>query len=379
MIADIHEMSPQLSIPLFKVFMAQSAHDALKSVIESGHLAAADRVAEFENRLAAWLGAPDAVAISDASGALTLALLMAGVRPGDEVIASPLACSASLMPVANLFAKPVWCDIDPFTGMPSAADIAARISPATRAILLYHWSGDVAEVGEIMALARKHGIKLIADASEALGAEWHGCRMWRETDFTVYSFYATKPVTTGEGGLLLAPEKKVTDAARRLRRYGIDQKRIRLANGDLNPAFDIPLAGFNFAMNEIAATLGIENLGHADRLLARQRANGDYYQVALDGVAGLHLLERRNDRKSVYWTYTLRAERRHDLIRKLHACGIGAQRLHLRNDAYSCFGGVAAELPGVALFDEQNLCIPCGWWVGDVEREQIADCIREGW
>lgn len=372
-------MSSKLSVPLFKVFMTQSSHDALKPVLESGHLAAARRVAEFEERLAVWLGAPDAVAMSDASGALTLALFMAGVRPDDEVIASPLACSASLMPITNLFARPAWCDINPLTGMPSVADITAQISSRTRAILLYHLSGDVADVGEILALARKHGVKLIVDASEALGAEWQGCRMWREADFTVYSFYATKPVTTGEGGALLAPQKEVTDAARLMRRYGIDQKQIRLANGDLNPSFDIPLAGFNFAMNEIAATLGIENLGHADCLLTRHRANGNYYQTSLAGIPGLHLLDRPQDRKSAYWTYTMRAERRDDLILKLHACGIGAQRLHLRNDAYSCFGGAAAMLPGVALFDEQNLCIPCGWWVGDEEREKIADCIREGW
>lgn len=359
--------------------MAESAHGALRPVLESGRLAAAGRVVDFERCFAAWLGAPDAVAMSDASGALTLALFMAGVRPGDEVIASPLACSASLMPIANLFAVPAWCDIDPLRGMPSAEDIAKLISDRTRAILLCHWSGDVADVGDIMALAREHGIKLVADASEALGAEWHGSRMWREADFTVYSFYATKQVTTGEGGMLLARERQAIDVARHLRRFGIDQARFRLPNGDLDPAFDIPLAGYNFAMNEIAATLGIENLGQAERIVAQHRDNGEYYQAALAGVAGLHLLRRRPDCQSAHWTYALRAERRDDLICKLHAHGIGAQRLHMRNDAYSCFGGKAAELPGVTTFDQQNLCIPCGWWVGERDREMVADCIREGW
>lgn len=370
-------MTP-LSIPLFKPFMAESAHAALKPVLASGRLATGPQVAEFESRLAAWLGAPDAVALVDASSALTLALYQAGVRPGDEVIASPLACSATLSPIANLFARPVWCDINPLTGMPDAGHIAGLISEKTRAILLYHWSGDVADVGGVAALARQRGIKLVEDASEAFGAQWRGRRLGGEADFTVYSFYATKHITTGEGAALLAADPQMVKAARHLRRFGIDPAKLRLPNGDLDPAFDIPLAGFNFPMNEIAATLGLAQLHHADEIIARYRANGQHYDAALAGIPGLQLLKRREDSISGFWTYALRAERRDDLIRKLLSRGIGAQRLHLRNDSYSCFGSSARELPGVATFDAQNLSIPCGWWVGDEERERVVECLRSG-
>jgi len=369
----------QLSIPLFKVFMAESAHAALKPVMESGQLAAGRQVAEFEAMLAAWLGAPDAVALSDASSALTLALYLAGVRPGDEVITSPLACSATLMPIANLFARPVWCDIDPLTGMPAPGNITGLISEKTRAILLYHWSGDVADVSGLMALARRHGVKLVEDASEALGAEWRGRRLGGEADFSVYSFYATKHITTGEGAALLTADPQMACTARHLRRFGIDPTKFRLPNGDLDPAFDIPLAGFNYTMNEIAATLGLEQLRHLDGITARHHANGQYYDAALAGITGLGLLKRREDSVSGFWTYALRAERRDDLIHKLLAHGIGAQRLHLRNDGYSCFGGGASQLPGVTAFDAQNLSIPCGWWVGNEERERIVECLRSGW
>ena len=369
----------QLSIPLFKVFMAESAHAALKPVLESGRLATGPQVAKFESRLAAWLGAPDAVALGDASGALTLALYLSGVRPGDEVIASPLACSATLSPIANLFARPTWCDVDPLTGMPDANNIAGLVTEKTRAILLYHWSGDVADVGGITALAQQRGISVVEDASEALGAESRGHRLGGEADFTVYSFYATKHVTTGEGAALLAANPDMMPAARHLRRFGIDPEKLRLPDGDLNPAFDIPLAGFNFPMNEIAATIGLEQLPHLDSIVGRHRANGQYYDVALGGIRGLHLLKRRADSASGFWTYALCAERRDDLIRKLLSCGIGAQRLHLRNDGYTCFGDGAQPLPGVAAFDAQNLSIPCGWWVGDEQREFVAECIRSGW
>ena len=359
--------------------MADSAHAALKPVLESGRLATGKQVAEFESRLAAWLGAPDAVALGDASGALTQALYMSGVRPGDEVITSPVACSATVSPIANLFAHPVWCDVDPLTGMPDADNIAGLITEKTRAILLYHWSGDVADVGGIMALAHQRGIKLVEDASEALGAERHGRYLGSEADFTVYSFYATKHLTTGEGAALLAADPDMTRTARHIRRFGIDPAKLRLPNGDLNPAFDIPLAGFNFPMNEIAATLGLEQLHHIDRIVSRHRTNGQYYNAALAGIPGLRLLKRRDDCVSGFWTYALCAERRDDLIRKLLSHGIGAQRLHLRNDGYSCFDRTAQQLPGAATFDAHNLSIPCGWWVSDAERELVVECIRAGW
>jgi perosamine synthetase len=367
------------AIPLFKVFTAPTAHAALKPVLESGRLAAGPRVAEFEDQLAGWLDVPQCVALADASGALTLALYLAGVRPGSEVITSPMACSASLMPIANLFAKPVWCDVDPLTGMIEPDGISRLISKSTRAVLAYHWSGNVAEIGAITAVAKRHGLAVIEDASEAFGATAMDRRLGGEADFTVYSFYATKHINSGEGAALLAASPANLESALRLRRFGIDYSLFRLPNGDLNPEFDIPVAGYNLAMNEIAATLACEALRHAGDIVARHQANGAFYDSALADAPGVRLLRQCAGTRSAYWTYSLLAERRSDLIRKLTDHGIGAQRLHVRQDRYACFGGLQANLPGVAEFDAGNLSIPCGWWVGDAERERIAECIGAGW
>jgi dTDP-4-amino-4,6-dideoxygalactose transaminase len=155
-----------------------------------------------------------------------------------------------------------------------------------------------------------------------------------------------------------------------------------LPNGDLNSHTDVPLAGFNMQMNEIAATIGLAALPEADRIVARHRANGGYYEAALAGVPGLRQL-RREAGVSAYWTFSLLAERRDDLIRKLVEHGIGAQRLHVRNDGFSCFRGSQPDAPdalaGTAQFDARVISIPCGWWVGDDERERVVQCIRDGW
>jgi perosamine synthetase len=231
-------------------------------------------------------------------------------------------------------------------------------------------------------LARAHGLKLIEDASEAFGAEYRGHRLGNNgSDYCVYSFSAVRQITSGDGAALLLGSAKDYEQARRLRRYGIHQPSFRLADGDLNPESDIPVTGFNYCMNNIAATIGVAQFAHVEDIVARQRANGRYFDTALAGISGLTLLARRADAVSGYWTYSLRAERRADLARKLAGQGIGCQRLHLRNDHYSAFARDRrdGDLPGVERFDRENLSIPCGWWLTQEERERVAACIRAGW
>jgi perosamine synthetase len=284
------------------------------------------------------------------------------------------------MPIANLFATPVWCDVEPETGMATASHIAGLISSKTKAILICDWSGDVAELDETLSLAKRHGLKVIEDATEAFGAERNGRRLGNAADFTVYSFYASKHINTGgEGALLLAADSDDLKRARHLRRFGFEPSALRLPNGDLNPQFDIPLAGFNIPMNEIAATIGLAALPDADRIVATHHNNGRFYETALANVTGITKLKRDERNTSAYWTYSMLAERRDDLIHKLISNGIGAQRLHVRNDGFSCFGQGRGDLPGTAVFDSHNVSIPCGWWMGEQELARVVQCIGSGW
>ncbi|MBI2315608.1 MAG: aminotransferase class V-fold PLP-dependent enzyme [Betaproteobacteria bacterium] len=370
-----------MDVPLFKVHMPGEVHPALRETFASGYIAQGEKVAAFETELRRLLGTDHVVSVSDCSAAITLALFIAGVRPGDEVIASPMCCLATNMPIANLFARPVWCDVDPATGMLDPGRIAQAVTPRTRAVLAFHWSGDVADLGALRAAAHAHGLKLIADASEAFGARWLGRPLGAaDADFTVYSFGAVRHITCGDGAALLAAGAEDHAAAERLRRYGIDRSSFRLPSGDINSASDIALAGYYFPMNNIEAAIGLAQLPHAEAIVARHQANGRFFEAALAGVAGITRLARRADAQSAYWTYSLRAERRADLLRKLRAAGIGAQRLHLRNDLYTCFAAsTGGALAGVETFDAENLAIPCGWWLSDADRERIAGIIRSGW
>lgn len=367
------------AIPLFKTFTAPEAAAQLAAVLQSGHLAMGPRVQAFEQALAQWLGLRDVVAVSDGSAAVTLALHLAGVQAGDGVLVSPVACTASLMPIANIRARPVWLDIDPDTGMTTPAAVLAAAPDSARAFLHVQWSGDPGDVQALTHAAHETGLASIVDATEAFGAERDGRRWLDDADFTAWSFYASKTLSTGEGGALMARDPEALLRARHLRRFGIDRSRQRTVAGDLSEDLDIPEAGWAMSLTDLAASLGLANLPHMERLLKRQRENAAFFDQQLAGIAGLKLLCRNLRSRPAFWTFSLRAERRDELARKLHAAGIGAQRLHLRADRFSCFGGVPQDLPGVALFENENLSIPCGWWVDDADRERIAATIRSGW
>lgn len=367
-------------IPLFKVHIPPNVCEALQPVFASGYLADGIQVRQFEDLLRNYVGNPNVTAMSDVSGAITLALFMAGVRPGDEVIISPMCCTATTMPIANLFAKPVWCDVDPLTGMLDASRIPEMITSKTKAVLFYHWAGNVADIDAINAIAHSYGLKTIDDASDGFGAEYKGKRLGNNgTDFTAYSFQAIKHITTGEGGALFFANAEDAERAQWLKRYGIHRPSFRLPNGDLNDKSDIPVAGYNFYMNNIAATIGIEQFKYVDTLIARYHENGRFYDEALKGIPGVRLVKYHPDSVSAYWTYTILVERRTDLIERLREYGIVSQRLHIRNDIYSCFDAKRHDLPGVDYFDTHALSIPCGWWVTPEDREYIVDCIRAGW
>ncbi len=369
-------------IPLFKVCLPDGIEGDIGKTLASGYIAQGALVDQFERRLADFVGNTHTCAVSDISGALTLCLYLAGVRPADHVVISPMVCLATSMPVANLFADPVWCDVDAETGMPTAAHIRAALTPRTKAILVSHWSGDVALLEELGAVARNAGVPLIEDASEAFGAKVRGRHLGNATaDFTAYSFGPVRQITCGEGAAVLVRSADIFERLRWIRRYGIHQPSFRLANGDLNPASDIAIAGFNYGFNNLGATIGLGQFSALEKILSQYQSNGAYYESALSGIPGVRLLKRRADARSGYWTYSLRVERRDDLIRKLKQSGIDCQRLHLRNDRYSCFPrqSPATELPGIAKFDLENLSIPCGWWVSEADRDRITSCIRGGW
>ena len=360
--------------------MPKTALGPLREVLFSGQLADGRYSRLFEQALGEYLGNPHVTSHDNISTALMLALYAAGVRPEDEVIASPIACLATNQPILNLFARVRWADIDPLTGNLDPTGIASLITSRTKAILYAHWAGDVAEIDAINRAAHMHGLKVIEDAGEALGAEYRGHRVGATgTDFTVFSFHAIRHITTGEGAAIAYGDADMAEQTKWLKRYGIHQPSFRDEWGEIDPASDIPVAGFNSYMTNVAAALGLEQMKYLPDIVSRHRKNGEFYDASLSGISGLRLLRRLPHARSAYWVYTVLAERRDDLLRALRDRGVFASKVHVRNDIYSCFGERRRALPGVDAFSARYLSLPCGWWVDEEVREVVVAAIRRGW
>jgi len=367
-------------LPLYKVHLPPEADQVISSVLHSGQIASGEHATRFELSLQNFVGNPRITVTQDAASSIALSLFLGGVRPGDEVLASPMACLATNEPVLNLFARIRWCDIDPQTGNLDAEDLRRRITPHTRAILIFHWAGNPANVDVIYEIARAHGLPVIEDASEALGAEYAASKLGNTgADFTVFSFYANRHITTLEGGAIAFGSEEHYERGRWLKRYGIHVPTFRDPQGEINPRSDIPLAGWNMAMHEVSAALGTVQMGHLPSIIARHQANGMFYDQALSGVPGIRILKRPAAARSAYWVYTFLADDRDGLLRRLRECDVHASKVHQRNDRYSCFGVSGYDLPGVDEFQHRCLSIPCGWWIGEEAREYICQMVRSGW
>ncbi len=365
------------AISLYKATIPPDIAARVLEVLEAGCIATGPNVARFEEMLGKYLENPLVMANGEISTALTLCLFQAGVRPGDDVLMSPLACLATSCPVRNLFANIRWCDVDPMTGNIDPEKIAERITPRTKAIVVYHWAGNPADLEAIHAVAREHNLAVIEDAGEALGAEYHGKKIGATgSDYTVFSFYPNRHLPTLDGGAITCAREEDYEELRWLKRYGIHQPSFRDENGEINPESDIPIAGWNSYMNHVAATIGVGQMERLPATIARYQENGLYYDERLSDVPGISVLKRPVDSISAYWVYTFLSSDRDRLLLRLRSEGIYASKVHLRNDLYTAFGSGADRLPGVDAFSTDCLSVPSGPWVTGDDRERIVEIIR---
>lgn len=364
-------------IPLYSVYMPQSTAGTVDAVLKSGRIAGGEHVEAFEKKLQELIGNPLVIAAGEMSSSITMCLYQAGVRPGDEVVACPMSCLATTMPVLNLFANIKWCDCDPRTGGMDPVSLASAITPRTKAVIAFHWAGNPLDLEAIYEVAGSRGISVIEDASEAFGAEYKGKKLGSTGgDFVVFSFYPNKHLTTIEGAAVSFRSSVQWEKARWLRRYGIYMPTFRCAEGEINPESDIREAGWNNGMNQVSASIGLAQFEGLGSRLQASRRNGEYYDRCLSGVRGVTLLDRPPHCQSANWVYTFLVHDRDRLMTELKRSGVQASKVHLRNDIYGCFGTGKADLPGVEEFSTRTLSIPCGWWVTPEDAERIVQTIK---
>lgn len=364
-------------IPLFKVFVNPDIDEELLKVIHSGWIGQGPKVKEFESALATKFDNPYVLTLSSGTHGLTLALRLAGVGPGDEVITTPLTCTATNTPILQQLAKPVWADIgDDFNIDPKS--IEARITNKTKAIIVMHWGGYPCDMEEISNIATKYEIPLIEDAAHAYGSSYRGTFIGQcfYSDFTMMSFQAIKHLTCVDGGALFCGHKSDYDRGKLLRWYGIDRETPRT---DFRCEEDIKEWGYKFHMNDVCATIGLGNMKEVEKNIAKARNNAFQYDMAFAKIPGIKLTQVMPDRKSSYWLYTIQVERRSEFINMMSREGISVSRVHERNDKHTFTKNFQTILPNLDRIIEKQICIPVGFYLTDDDVNHIIKCIKRGW
>ena len=389
-------------IDLFKVFMSDTAGKEVAKVLESGYIGQGPKVEEFENNLKRHFNHDYVVTLNSGTSALHLALHLLkkpvthktgfevgyyeqnwpGIEPGDEVLATALTCTASNWPILANGLKIKWVDVDPTTLNMDLDDLARKISPKTKAIILVHWGGYPNDLDKIKQIqeraARMYGFKpaIIEDGAHSLGSSYKGKPIGTHGNITMYSLQAIKHINSIDGGLLLLPYNELYKRSKLARWYGIDREGNRK---DFRCEADIEEWGFKFHMNDVCATVGMENMKHFDKITLRHKENAAYYDKELKDVNGVTLLQRHKGHDSAFWIYSMLVENRDGFYKHMKDCGIVVSQVHERNDKHTCVQEYRTQLPALDAIIGKVVSIPVGWWVTDEEREYIVNCIKKGW
>lgn len=359
-------------IPIAKPQMGKEEKDAALEVLESGMLAQGPKVLEFEERFAKYVGARCAVAVSSGTAALYLSLMAHGIGPGDEVITSPFSFIASANAVLFVGAIPVFVDIEPSYFCLDPVLIEKKVSKKTKAIIPVDLYGHPCQIKEILKIARQYNLVVVEDACQAHGAEVGDKRVGSFTT-TCFSFYPTKNMTTGEGGMVTTNNRQIAERIKLLREHG---SRTRYYHDIL---------GCNFRMTDLAAAIGVEQLKKLEKFNRRRIKNAEYLTKKLDGVSGIITPKVRKGCRHVFHQYTIRltpdfGRSRDEVVEILKNNGIGygiyyplpihKQKLYLRL-------GYRDHLPVAEKMAREVLSLPIHPGVTQKDLDRIAAVFKK--
>lgn len=349
-------------IPIFKPFMPENITSGIEEILYSGKLSYGEKGKEFENKLATYIGNDKVLTISSYNQALLIVLSTLGLKPGDEIIASPVSCLASNQPFVVKGLKVIWADINPLSGTLSVDDVRSRVTSKTKAIFHNHYCGYLGEIEAMNALGKEFGIPVIDDCIEAFGSVLNGEKTGNlGTDITVFSFQTVRLPNTIEGGVLVFNNQEMFEKAKMIRDYGIERSNFRDSLNEINPDCDIKLEGYGALMGELNSYIGIKQLVHLDSLINKQRANAIIWAEKIQKEKDIESLHPIGSSIPNSWVYGVLAKNKTETIKKIREKGFYATGVHINNNIYSIFDN-KTNLSGVKEFMNHFVALPCGWW-----------------
>jgi len=335
----------------------------VERVFRSLFLTTGDEVAEFEKNLADYLDLPTTVAVTSCTAAMQLALLAAGVGPGDEVITTPFTFIGTANSILMASATPVFADVDRSTANIDPAAIEAAITPRTRALLPVHLYGQICDMTSITEIARRRGLIVVEDAAHSLESEWNGKKPGHHGDYACFSFYATKNITSGEGGAISVRDAASADLLKRLRLHGLGKSAVERYSNHFEQ-YDVDIFGWKYNMDNIHAAILIEQLRKVERYLERRGEIYRRYVEAFSGIEGIELHSQRPEARHAYHLFTILVEaaRRNEILEELQNRGIGVSvnfyPVHLMTFYRERFGYRPGMFPVAEDLGERTISLP---------------------
>ena len=352
-------------IPVARPDIGPEEIAAVTAVLESGMLAGGRRVAELEQRWAAFVGTKHAIAVSNGTVALMCIFEGLGIVPGDEVITVGHTFNATVSAILYTGATPVFVDIEPDTYVIDAAQIEAAITPHTRAICPVHLFGLPADMDMIVAIASRHGLAVVEDACQAHGAEFRGRRVG-SFGHGAFSLYGTKNMTTGEGGLITTDDDHLADWIRLYRNQGMRER------------YHHEILGYNFRLSDVAAAIGLCQLDKLERNTARRREIAARYDEAFADLP-IRTPITPEGRTHVFHQYTVDVGPQRDaIVTALAAAGVSTgiyYPIPVNRQPYVLERGISADLPATDVAAERTLSLPMFPSMTEAEQDQVIAAV----
>jgi perosamine synthetase len=366
---------PRTTVPLSGAYLGEREEQLVLEVLRSGRLSLGPMIDRFEEMIAERVGAPYAVAVSSGTAGLHLLCRIASIQPGDEVITSPVSFVAS----ANCFilegGTPVFADVDPHTLNMDPASVEAAITERTKAIVAVDMFGYPCDLDDLRSIAAKHGLLLIEDAAEALGAVYKGRSIGSHGPSAVFGFYPNKQITTGEGGVVVTHSEEERRQLVSLRNQG------RSYEG--GGWFHHVQVGFNYRWTDIQAALGIAQLEKLDEILSLRRAAAERYTELLADVDVRPLTADDTDHVRSWFVYVVQVEHgvdRDGVMESLRADGIATAEyvpcVHLQPYMRELYGFSEGECPVAEDVSRRTLALPFHTGIDEAEQERVVDTLR---
>lgn len=370
-------------INVMKPWLGREEIDAVAEAIDSGWIAQGPRVIAFEHEFASAMQADFAVATSSCTTALHLALVVAGIGPGDDVVVPSLSFIATTNAVRYVGAEPVFADVEPEGGNVTAATVTKALTPRTRAVMVVDQGGVPVDLDAIRAVTDPLDIVVVEDAACGAGSTYKGSPVGARAALTTWSFHPRKLLTTGEGGMLTTNNREWAERARRLREHSMSVSAAERHNSTLPAAESYPEVGFNFRMTDVQAAIGRVQLGRLPAIVARRREVAARYSAAISGIHGLRAVSDPEHGTTNFQSFWVEVSDpyptdREGLLGALAAEDISARRGIMAAHREGPYRDLIPDggLPATERLHDRTLILPVYHQMTDAEQDRVIDVLH---